>query len=40
MTRELFDTDAATVQTALLPAPDPAGTLDLFGEDSANARHH
>lgn len=30
MTREAFDTDAATVQTALLPAPDPAGTLDLF----------
>lgn len=30
MTRDLFDTRAETVQTALLPAPDPCGTLDLF----------
>lgn len=30
MTRDAFDTSAATVQTALLPAPDPAGTGDLF----------
>lgn len=33
MTRDAFDTDARTVQTALLPSPDPAGTLDLFGAD-------
>jgi hypothetical protein len=30
MTRADFDTAAATVQTALVPAPDPAGTGDLF----------
>lgn len=33
MPRDAFDTTARTVQTALIPAPDPAGTLDLFGED-------
>jgi len=30
MTRADFDRDAPTVQCALLPAPDPAGTGDLF----------
>lgn len=33
MTRGDFHPDAPTVQTALLPAPDPAGTGDLFGEN-------
>jgi hypothetical protein len=30
MTRADFDTAAGTVQGALLPAPDPVGTGDLF----------
>ena len=30
MTRETFDATARDVQTALLPAPDPCGTGDLF----------
>lgn len=33
MTREDFDSDAAMVQAALFPSPDPAGTGDLFGDD-------
>jgi hypothetical protein len=30
MTRDAFDTSAREVQTALIPAPDPAGTGDLL----------
>lgn len=33
MPRDAFDTGARSVQTALLPAPDPAGTGDLFAGD-------
>lgn len=32
MTRDMFDSSAGTVQTALMPAPDPAGTGDLLAE--------
>lgn len=32
MTRADFDKDASTVQGALIPAPDPAGTGDLFDQ--------
>jgi hypothetical protein len=32
MTRDMFDSSASTVQTALLPTPDPAGTGDLLAE--------
>jgi hypothetical protein len=30
MPRTMFDTQATTVQTALIPRPDPADTGDLF----------